>query len=117
MFQDYLRPWDSEEDVHQPVVLSGSGCASGCASDHLPHARSTMTLLRSMPSLQGVGSGTLRYSNPIRPGYTQTSTMPHIRSVSGKDVHKIKGGYEEIYLTHQISITRSDNFLWRGCTS
>ena len=84
------RPWDSEEDVSHPVVLTSSGCASGCASDHLAPARSTRdlaaarsscTLGRSAPSL-----ATLRYSAPVRPGYTQTpaSTMPHIRSVSGR---------------------------------
>ena len=84
------RPWDSEEDVSHPVVLTSSGCASGCASDHLAPARSTRdlaaarsscTLGRSAPSL-----ATLRYSAPVRPGYTQTpaSTLPHIRSVSGR---------------------------------
>ena len=85
-----FRPWDSEEDISHPVVLTSSGCASGCASDHLPNARSTRdlqsarshsTLVRSVPSLPG--AGTLRHSTPVRPGYTHASTMPHIRSVSG----------------------------------
>lgn len=85
------RPWDSEEDISHPVVLTSSGCASGCASDHLPNARSTRdlqsarshsTLVRSVPSLPG--AGTLRHSTPVRPGYTHASTMPHIRSVSGR---------------------------------
>ena len=95
----HYRPWDSDEDISHPVVLTSSGCASGCASDHLPNARSTRdlqsarshsTLVRSVPSLPG--AGTLRHSTPVRPGYTHASTMPHIRSVSGeirKDGEKI----------------------------
>eukprot|EP00092_Neocalanus_flemingeri_P088575 GFUD01111932.1.p1 GENE.GFUD01111932.1~~GFUD01111932.1.p1 ORF type:complete len:418 (+),score=120.36 GFUD01111932.1:59-1312(+) len=100
------RPWDSEEDLERPVVLTSSGCASGCTSDHLPaamfttlprdgyysasntpHARSTTTLVRSIPSLpREVGTGTVRSSTPLRPGYTQgkSHTLPHIRSVSGR---------------------------------
>ena len=89
----HCRPWDSDEDISHPVVLTSSGCASGCASDHLPNARSTRdlqsarshsTLVRSVPSLPGAGAGTLRHSTPVRPGYTHASTMPHIRSVSGE---------------------------------
>jgi len=100
------RPWDSEEDLERPVVLTSSGCASGCTSDHLPaamlttmprdgyhsatntpHARSTSTLVRSIPSLpRESGTGTIRSSTPLRPGYTQgrAHTLPHIRSVSGR---------------------------------
>ena len=87
-------------------MLTSSGCASGCTSDHLPaamlttmprdgyhsatntpHARSTSTLVRSIPSLpRESGTGTIRSSTPLRPGYTQgrAHTLPHIRSVSGK---------------------------------
>jgi len=91
------RPWDSEEDVCHPLVLTSSGCASGCASDHLPHAKSTTTLGRSVPSLAHAASGTLRYSTPVRPGYTHASTMPHIRSVSGRIISsEVDGGdFEE----------------------
>ena len=93
-----FRPWDSEEDINHPVVLTSSGCASGCASDHLPNARSTRdlpsarshsTLVRSVPSLPG--AGTVRYSTPVKPGYTHASTMPHIRSVSGELTSRSKG--------------------------
>jgi len=100
------RPWDSEEDLERPVVLTSSGCASGCTSDHLPaasfttlprdgyysaintpHARSTSTLVRSIPSMpREAGTATMRSSTPLRPGYTQgrAHTLPHIRSVSGR---------------------------------
>lgn len=100
------RPWDSEEDLERPVVLTSSGCASGCTSDHLPaaamgtisrdgyysssntpYARSTSTLVRSIPSLpREGGTATIRSSTPIKPGYTQgrSQTLPHIRSVSGR---------------------------------
>jgi len=100
------RPWDSEEDLERPVVLTSSGCASGCTSDHLPaaamgtlsrdgyysgshtpHARSTSTLVRSIPYLpREGGTGTIRSSTPIKPGYThsKSQTLPHIRSVSGR---------------------------------
>jgi len=84
----HARPWDSVEDLACPVVLTSSGCASGCNSDHYPaaamaslgphiQARSTSTL----------ASGTLhRAITPPKPGYTQAraSTLPHIRSVSGR---------------------------------
>jgi len=87
------RPWDSEEDMCHPVVLTSSGCASGCASDHLPHAKSTSTLVRSVPSLAHATSGTIRFSTPVRPGYTHASTMPHIRSVSGRIISsEVDGG-------------------------
>jgi len=99
------RPWDSEEDLERPVVLTSSGCASGCTSDHMPnaaavlgrdgfysashtpHARSTSTLVRSIPSLpRETATSTIRSSTPIKPGYTQgrSQTLPHIRSVSGR---------------------------------
>jgi len=100
------RPWDSEEDLERPVVLTSSGCASGCTSDHLPaailttlphdgyhsagttpHARSTSTLIRSIPSLpRESATNTIRSGAPLRPGYTQgrSQTLPHIRSVSGR---------------------------------
>merc|ERR1711974_459984 len=68
------RPWDSEEDLCHQVVLTSSGCASGCASDHLPHSKST--------------------TNLVRPGYTQMSTLPHIRSVSGR-ILSTEGRQEE----------------------
>lgn len=88
----HARPWDSVEDLACPVVLTSSGCASGCNSDHYPSAalaslgpyRSTSTLIRSHPSLV---TGTLhRPVTPPKPGYTQSraSTLPHIRSVSGR---------------------------------
>ena len=73
-----FRPWDSQEDLCHPVVLTSSGCASGCASDHLPHAKSVTNLGRSVPSLHWTS---------LRPGYTQLShhqTIPHIRTVSGQ---------------------------------
>ena len=60
------------------MVLTSSGCASGCASDHLPHAKSVTNLGRSVPSLHWTS---------LRPGYTQLShhqTVPHIRTVSGQ---------------------------------
>jgi len=100
------RPWDSEDDLERVVVLTSSGCASGCTSDHLPtaalgtlardgyysasttpHARSTSTLVRSIPSLTREGaSSTIRSTTPIKPGYThsKSQTLPHIRSVSGR---------------------------------
>ena len=67
------RPWDSEEDVARPVVLTSSGCASGCTSDQVPAARSVSTLVRCQPSLP-------------RPGYTHSvTTLPSsVRSVSGE---------------------------------
>merc|ERR1719234_2494675 len=90
----HARPWDSVEDLACPVVLTSSGCASGCNSDHLPaaalaslgpdlHARSMSTLVRSHPSL---ASTLPRPVSPPRPGYTQSraTTLPHIRSVSGR---------------------------------
>jgi len=88
------RPWDSEEDLEHQVVLTSSGCASGCNSDHIapasatlsrgPPARSSSSLRRSVPSL---------YRSCVsvpRPGYTQTfrsQTLPQIRSVSGRIVN------------------------------
>ena len=70
------RPWDSEEDLCHQVVLTSSGCASGCASDHLPPSSKSVTNLgRSVPSL---------HSTLVRPGYTQLTTLPHIRTVSGQ---------------------------------
>ena len=57
------------------MVLTSSGCASGCASDHLPHSKSTFNLGRSVPSL---------HSTLVRPGYTHLATLPSIRSVSGQ---------------------------------
>jgi len=100
------RPWDSEEDLERVVVLTSSGCASGCTSDHLPaaalgtlgrdgyysgrntpHARSTSTLVRSIPSLpRETSTSVITSSTPIKPGYThsKSQTLPHIRSVSGR---------------------------------
>jgi len=95
----HARPWDSVEDLACPVVLTSSGCASGCNSDHYPsalaspgpyHTRSTSTLVRSHPSLTATFP---RSSSPLRPGYThgRPYTLPHIRSVSGRI---IDGGLE-----------------------
>jgi len=100
------RPWDSEDDLERVVVLTSSGCASGCNSDHLPaaalgtlsrdgyysgrntpHARSTSTLVRSIPSLpRETSTSVITSSTPIKPGYThsKSQTLPHIRSVSGR---------------------------------
>jgi len=37
----------------------------------------------------------VRYSTPVRPGYTHASTMPHIRSVSGRIItYESEGGHE-----------------------
>lgn len=83
------RPWDSEEDLCRQVVLTSSGCASGCASDHLPHAKSVTNLGRSVPSL---------HSTLIRPGYTHLThinTLPHIRTVSGRILSPDCGGEVE----------------------
>ena len=69
-----FRPWDSIEDLERPVVLSSSGCASGCASDHCPPANSApFSLTPTLP-------------RHCKPGYThlKSNTMPHIRSVSGR---------------------------------
>ncbi|XP_023321737.1 uncharacterized protein LOC111696374 [Eurytemora carolleeae] len=70
----HARPWDSIEDLERPVVLSSSGCASGCASDHCPPANSApFSLTPTLP-------------RHCKPGYThlKSNTMPHIRSVSGR---------------------------------
>lgn len=90
------RPWDSEEDLEHQVVLTSSGCASGCTSDHIPPAsgtlsrgaagRSSSSLGRSVPSLSQA-SNFYRSGTTPRPGYTQTyrsQTLPQIRSVSGR---------------------------------
>ena len=62
------------EDLERPVVLSSSGCASGCTSDLCPAVNSTAPPYT--PTLP----------RAVKPGYTQfkSSTMPHIRSVSGR---------------------------------
>ena len=116
------RPWDSEEDLERPVVLTSSGCASGCTSDHMPnaaavlgrdgfysashtpHARSTSTLVRSIPSLpRETATSTIRSSTPIKPGYTQgrSQTLPHIRSVSGLKYTFLKLGF--YYAVSQVA--------------
>ena len=72
----YQRPWTSEDDLERPVILSSSGCASGCASDLYPPVNGAPTPTRTTtPTLP----------RNCKPGYTQykASTMPHIRSVSG----------------------------------
>lgn len=73
VIKQMFRPWDSIEDLERPVVLSSSGCASGCASDHCPPANSApFSLTPTLP-------------RHCKPGYThlKSNTMPHIRSVSG----------------------------------
>jgi len=114
----HARPWDSMEDLERPVVLSSSGCASGCTSDLCPAVNSapppyTPTLPRA-----------------VKPGYTQfkSSTMPHIRSVSGRilndelDIGSLTLPMAtstptpgEASLTHQHSgvlYTTNNNFSW-----
>ena len=105
----YCRPWDSEEDLCQQVVLTSSGCASGCASDHLPHAKSGNLLGRSVPSL---------HSTLVRPGYTQLNTLPAVRSVSGeRDRGQIfaeicgRGFYEVEIILRRIKHLTSHVFL------
>lgn len=124
----HARPWDSLEDLACPVVLTSSGCASGCNSDHYPaaalaslgpylQARSTSTLARCPPSL---GSSSLpRPSSPPRPGYTQRSTtLPHIRSVSGRVIDsllEVVGVEEEPVKPNSHSglvTTVSNSFSW-----
>jgi len=124
----HARPWDSVEDLACPVVLTSSGCASGCNSDHLPaaalaslgpdfHARSMSTLVRSHPSL---ASTLPRPASPPRPGYTQNraTTLPHIRSVSGRIIDnelEIAGGEEEPPTpnTHSgVVSTVTNSFSW-----
>ena len=75
----FCRPWDSVEDLEHPVILSGSGCASGCASDMCPPVNTAPTslLLQSpIPTLP-------RSSKPGSIQFFSSSTLP-IRSVSGK---------------------------------
>jgi len=75
----HARPWDSLEDLERPVVLTSSGCASGCTSDSFPPVKAVAGTPHSVtPTLP----------RAFRPGYSnqpfKASTMPHIRSVSGR---------------------------------
>lgn len=128
----HARPWDSEEDLEHQVVLTSSGCASGCTSDLIspaslsrggPSYRSTSSLGRSSATLNNMvyRSGTIP-----RPGYTQTArsqTLPHIKSVSGRivpvDEFEVKPDCDEVemepvYNQHSgVVTTVNNNFSWK----
>ena len=95
-----FRPWDSIEDLERPVVLSSSGCASGCASDHCPPANSApFSLTPTLP-------------RHCKPGYThlKSNTMPHIRSVSGTILWPLVSLQNE---KSQIKKYFSQAFIWQ----
>lgn len=137
----HSRPWMNPDFDDQSVILSSSGCASGCTSDHfhpsttpcrgvhnygggvhnsttLPRDYTIHTLPREYANARSGGS--------IKPGYTQAkaTTLPHIRSVSGRIVDdqlelRADGDLEDDLEAEQqsnphnsILYTANNNFSW-----